>query len=63
MSPKLLGRSGIGAILSESIEATLAARRGYSLLHWLSPVTGSTINDAAARDHLLYDLRRTIADQ
>jgi len=74
VGPGLLGRRGIGALLNDSIEAgaqnwtdgfeaTFAARRGYSLLRWLPAVTGRIVDDAAASDRFLYDLRRTIADQ
>jgi hypothetical protein len=69
----LLGRHGIRALLNDSIESSFqnwtdgmqeafAARRGYSPLPWLTVLTGRIVDDAAASDRFLWDLRRTIAD-
>jgi hypothetical protein len=73
VGPDLLGRHGVRALLNDSIESgfqnwtdgmqtVFAERRGYSLLPWLPVVTGRIVDDAAASDRFLWDLRRTIAD-
>jgi hypothetical protein len=73
VGPNLMGRRGVRALLNDSIEsgfqnwtdgmhAAFAGRRGYSLLPWLPVVTGRIVDDAAASDRFLWDLRRTIAD-
>jgi hypothetical protein len=73
VGPDLLGRRGVRALLNDSIEsgfqnwtdgmqAAFAARRGYSPVRWLPVVTGRIVDDAAASDRFLWDLRRTIAD-
>ncbi|ALK95455.1 hypothetical protein AB595_21290 [Massilia sp. WF1] len=73
VGPGLLGRHGVRALLNDSIEsgfqnwtdgmqAAFAERRGYSPLRWLPAVTGRIVDDAAASDRFLWDLRRTIAE-
>lgn len=73
VGPALLGRHGIRALLNDSIEAgfqnwtdgmeaAFAARRGYSPVRWLPVVTGRIVDDGAASDRFLWDLRRTIAE-
>jgi hypothetical protein len=74
VGPDLLGRRGIKALLNDSIESgaqnwtdgletVFAAKRGYPLLRWLPVVTGRIVDDSAASDRFLWDLRRTIAEQ
>lgn len=73
VGPDLLGRHGIRTLLNDSIEAgfqnwtdgmqTLFEQgRGYSPLRWLPVVTGRIVDDAAASDRFLWDLRHTIAE-
>ncbi|MFL6631901.1 MAG: glycosyl hydrolase [Massilia sp.] len=73
VGPGLMGRHGVRALLNDSIESgfqnwtdgmqdAFAARRGYSPLRWLPVLTGRIVDDGAASDRFLWDLRRTIAD-
>lgn len=69
----LMGRRGIRALLSDSIEsgpqnwtdnmlAEFRSRRGYDALPWLPTLTGAVIGGAEASDRFLWDFRRTIAE-
>lgn len=73
LGPDLVGRRGLQATLSDSIEAgfsnwtddildEFAKRRGYDPAPFLPVLTGRIVNSAAASDAFLYDFRRTIAD-
>jgi alpha-L-rhamnosidase len=69
----LMGRRGLGALLTDSIEVGAAnwtpqlrerfrALRGYDPLPWLPALTGVVIESRARSDAFLYDYRRTLAD-
>lgn len=70
---ELIGARGIRALLSDSIESgpqnwtdtlptEFARRRGYDLVPWLPAMAGYLVEDAAASDRVLADIRRTIAE-
>jgi hypothetical protein len=44
------------------METAFAERRGYSPLAWLPVLTGRIVDDGAASDRFLWDLRHTIAE-
>jgi hypothetical protein len=71
--PDLIGKRGVRALLTDSIEVgpanwtpRLLARfrelRGYDPLPWLPTLTGSLVGSRADSDRFLYDYRRTLAD-
>ncbi|MEN7537321.1 glycosyl hydrolase [Aurantiacibacter flavus] len=69
----LLGRAGIEALLTDSIEVgstnwtpameeEFARRRGYSLRPWLPALAGVIIGSPARTERFLYDFRMTMAE-
>jgi hypothetical protein len=73
VGPELIGRRGIRALVTDSIEvgasnwtprllAEFKARRGYDPKPWLPALAGALIGSAAQSDRFLYDFRQTLAD-
>jgi len=73
MGAALIGRRGLGALLTDSIEVGAAnwtpqfieqfrMLRGYDPVPWLPTLTGTIIESRARSDAFLYDFRRTLAD-
>jgi hypothetical protein len=71
--PDLIGRRGVRALLTDSIEvgaanwtpqmlAEFQKRRGYDARPWLPALTGALIGSRAQSDAFLYDFRRTLGD-
>jgi hypothetical protein len=71
--PDLIGRRGVRALLTDSIEvgaanwtpqmlAEFQKRRGYDARPWLPALTGALIGSRAQSDAFLYDYRRTLGD-
>jgi hypothetical protein len=71
--PDLMGRRGLQALLTDSIETGAAnwtprmleqfqKLRGYDARPWLPALTGAIIGSRAQSDAFLYDWRRTLAD-
>jgi hypothetical protein len=71
--PDLIGRRGVRALLTDSIEVGAAnwtpkmigqfkRLRGYDPTPWLPALTGAVIGSRAQSDKFLYDYRRTLAD-
>lgn len=69
----LIGRRGVRALLTDSIEvgaanwtpqilAQFQRLRGYDPRPWLPTLTGAVIGSRAQSDAFLYDYRRTLAD-
>jgi hypothetical protein len=69
----LLGRKGLNALLTDSIETGAAnwtprlverfkALRGYDPTPWLPTLTGTIVGSRAQSDAFLYDFRRTLSD-
>ena len=69
----LIGRRGLGALLTDSIEVGAAnwtprmrerfrELRGYDPLPWMPALTGIVVESRARSDAFLYDYRRTLAD-
>lgn len=69
----LIGKRGVRAILTDSIEvgranwtgameAEFSARRGYALRPWLPALTGIIIGTPAQTDKFLFDYRQTLAE-
>jgi hypothetical protein len=69
----LIGRRGVRALLTDSIEvgaanwtprmiADFQRLRGYDPRPWLPALTGAVIGSRAQSDGFLYDYRRTLAD-
>ena len=69
----LLGKRGVQAILTDSIEvgaanwtpqllAQFKRLRGYDPVPWLPALTGTIIGSRSASDRFLYDYRRTLSD-
>ena len=72
-SPDLVGKRGLRAIVTDSIEVGAAnwtprmveqfrALRGYDPSPWLPALTGVVIGSRGQSDRFLYDYRRTLAD-
>jgi hypothetical protein len=70
---ELMGKRGIRALLTDSIEVGHAnwtarmfeefkARRGYDLKPWLPVISGAVIGSAAQSDKFLFDFRQTLAE-
>ena len=70
---ELVGRRGVRAILTDSIEvgaanwtpqmvAQFKRLRGYDPTPWLPALTGVVVGSRAESDRFLYDFRRTLAD-
>lgn len=47
---------------SKNFAAEFKKKRGYDLLPWLLVMTGTPVNDAAASEKVLHDVRTTIAE-
>jgi alpha-L-rhamnosidase len=73
VGPELIGKRGIRALLTDSIEVGFAnwtprmaeefkARRGYDLLPWLPALAGEVVGSPAQSEKFLYDFRQTLAD-
>lgn len=73
VGPDLIGRRGLRAITTDSIEvgafnwtpgmaAHFRRLRGYEMTAWLPALTGTVVGTRAQTDRFLYDYRRTIAD-
>ncbi len=73
VGPDLMGKRGIRALLTDSIEVGFAnwtptmaaefkARRGYDLLPWLPALAGEVVGSPAQSEKFLYDYRQTLAD-
>lgn len=71
--PGLIGKRGLQAMLTDSIEAGPAnwtgemvarfkALRGYDPVPWLPTLTGVLVGSRAASEKFLYDYRRTLSD-
>lgn len=71
--PDLLGKQGLNALLTDSIETGPAnwspallddfeRLRGYDARPWLPTLTGAVIGSRAESDAFLYDFRRTLSD-
>ena len=71
--PDLVGKRGVRALLTDSIEVGEAnwtpkmleqfqRLRGYDALPWLPALTGTLVGSRAETDRFLYDYRRTLAD-
>lgn len=69
----LVGKRGIRALLTDSIEvgkanwtgameAEFAARRGYALRPWLPALTGLVIGSPMQTERFLFDFRQTLAE-
>jgi hypothetical protein len=69
----LIGKQGVNAILTDSIEvgaanwtprmiAQFKRLRGYDPTPWLPALTGTIIGSSVQSDKFLYDYRRTLAD-
>ncbi|MCW1429490.1 glycosyl hydrolase [Novosphingobium sp. JCM 18896] len=69
----LIGKRGVQAILTDSIEvgaanwtpqmlAQFKRLRGYDAVPWLPALTGTIVGSRADSDRFLYDYRRTLAD-
>ncbi len=73
VGPDLMGASGIGWMLTDSIEVgpqnwtdhmldEFKERRGYDLRPWLPALTGVIIKSTADTDRFLWDFRRTLSE-
>jgi len=73
VGPDLMGRHGIRAFLTDSIESegqnwtpaligAFQRRRGYDPTRWLPVLTGVIVGDAARSDRFLWDFRQTLAE-
>jgi len=73
VGPDFMGRRGLGALLTDSIEVGAAnwtprlrerftELRGYDPLPWLPALAGIVIESRERSDAFLYDYRRTLAD-
>lgn len=73
VGPQLIGKRGIRALMSDSIEvgpanwtpdmiAQFKSLRGYDPTPWLPTLTGILVGDRAQSDRFLYDYRQTMAD-
>ncbi len=73
VGPDLMGKRGIRALLTDSIEVGFAnwtpsmaaefkARRGYDLRPWLPALAGEVVGSPAQSEKFLYDYRQTLAD-
>ena len=71
--PELIGKRGVRAILTDSIEvgasnwtpqllAQFKRLRGYDPLPWLPALTGVIVGSRSESDRFLFDYRRTLAD-
>ena len=71
--PNLIGRRGVRALLTDSIEvgpsnwtpkliSDFHRLRGYDPRPWLPTLTGAVIGSRSQSDAFLYDFRRTLAD-
>ncbi|HEY6870279.1 MAG TPA: glycosyl hydrolase, partial [Novosphingobium sp.] len=71
--PDLIGRRGVRALLTDSIEvgeanwtpqmlAQFRRLRGYDATPWLPALSGTLVGTRAQSDRFLYDFRRTLAD-
>lgn len=71
--PDLIGKRGVQAILTDSIEVGAAnwtpamveqfkRLRGYDPTPWLPALTGTIVGSRGESDKFLYDYRRTLAD-
>ena len=73
LGPDLMGKHGLQYVINDSWEAgsqnwtddmiaQFKKYRGYDPTPWLPVLTGHIVQDAAASDRFLWDLRKTIAD-
>lgn len=73
VGPELLGKRGLQAILTDSIEvgaanwtpdmfAAFKARRGYDARPWLPALLGYVVQSPDATERFLYDYRQTLSD-
>ncbi len=73
LGPQLMGRHGVKALLTDSIEvgpyswtpdllAQFKQRRGYDPGPFLPPLTGVVVGSAEQSDDFLWDFRRTLAE-
>ncbi|WP_219893018.1 glycosyl hydrolase [Aquisediminimonas profunda] len=73
LGPDKFGKSGLGAILTDSIEvgsanwtgameAEFRARRGYALRPWLPALAGFVIGSPDETERFLFDYRQTLAE-
>lgn len=73
VGPALIGKTGIGYMLSDSAETgaqnwtddilvQFRQRRGYDAHTWLPTLTGVIVQSPEASDKFLWDFRRTIAE-
>lgn len=73
VGPELIGKAGIGYMLSDSAETgaqnwtddmltEFRQRRGYDAHVWLPALTGVIVQSPEASDKFLWDFRRTIAE-
>jgi hypothetical protein len=73
VGPDLIGKHGIRAFLTDSIEssgqnwtsamiAEFKTRRGYDLTPWFPALTGVIVGDAARTDRFLWDFRQTLRE-
>jgi hypothetical protein len=73
VGPELIGKAGIGYMLSDSAETgaqnwtddmltEFRQRRGYDAHVWLPVLTGVIVQNPEASDKFLWDFRRTIAE-
>ena len=73
LGPKLIGKRGLNAFMTDSFEVGLQnwtddillqfeRLRGYDPLPWLPSLTGIVVESAEQSDKFLWDFRKTIAD-
>jgi hypothetical protein len=73
VGPELIGKHGIKALLTDSIEVgkanwtptlenEFAKRRGYSLRPWLPALAGNLMDSAVKTDRFLFDFRQTLSE-
>lgn len=73
VGPDLIGKRGVQALLTDSIEvgnanwtgameAEFAARRGYALRPWLPVLAGTVIGSPVQSERFLFDFRTTLAE-